>query len=189
MQSNYQAFVAIILLAASIVFAMHGKWVPAIVVVVAGTAYINLAMQKRAPTGKYDDSARYMDWAITTPLIVGTILLANRFSYKKIGYLMALDVLMIYSGYMAKKKMQEGEHHNGWMWFLISSVFFAPILYNLMLVERSKSLAYYTAALWFAYPIVWALAALNKMTPETTDYLYGLMDCMAKIGFGVFAMM
>ena len=149
--------------------------------------------------------ARYVDWAITTPLLLsGLCLTALHSPFRRWGLMLGLlftDVYMIATGVIA------GFSPTGspakWIWFLISSGAFAFIyvgLWGPLRAEAQKSgpraaKLYQTnaailSATWFAYPIIFLLGSegIKSIDPVTTAALYTCFDVFAKVVYGIWSM-
>lgn len=150
--------------------------------------------------------ARYLDWSVTTPiLLAGLVLVAfhERGSTGEVGgYLTAiivLDVLMIVTGLISSLAAAPAVK---WMWYLWSCVAFAGVLYLLWVplraqaVERGAGLgAAYTrnvgflTVIWFLYPIVFLVGpeGLRIITDSASVWAILVMDIVAKVIYAFFA--
>ena len=143
--------------------------------------------------------ARYLDWFITTPLLLLDLALVAlpRFPGRSalIGILIGSDVYMIATGFVASYIRADYR----WAWFGFSCVGFLGVLYivgtRLMSGARQRdaqvtrlvtTLASILVVLWFCYPVVWALGqeGFGVISPFWEAILYGLLDICAKVGFG-----
>ncbi len=143
--------------------------------------------------------ARYIDWVITTPLLLFdlTLVALPRFPGRGalIGILIGSDVYMIVTGFVASYIRSEYR----WAWFGFSCIAFVGILYiigtRLMAGARQRdpqvrslftTLAGILAVLWICYPIVWALGGegFGVISSFWEAVLYGVLDICAKVGFG-----
>ncbi|MGI3903246.1 MAG: bacteriorhodopsin [Janthinobacterium lividum] len=149
--------------------------------------------------------ARYLDWAITTPLLLsGLCLTALHSPFLRWALMLGLlftDFFMIVTGLFA------GASPTGsaakWAWYLISSgafVFIYQCLWGQMRAEAVKSgpraeTLYKTNAsilsvLWLGYPIIFLLGSegINGIDAVTTAALYTVLDVIAKVAYGVFSL-
>ncbi len=143
--------------------------------------------------------ARYVDWLITTPLLLLDLALVALPSYPGrealLGILLGTDAYMIVTGFVASYIRSDYR----WAWFGFSCVAFLGILYiigtRLLAGARQRdaqvtrlftTLAGILVVLWICYPIVWALGqeGFGVISPLWEAILYGVLDVCAKVGFG-----
>ena len=144
--------------------------------------------------------ARYIDWTITTPLLLlGLAWVAlgsvGRNPQIVLGLVVA-DVAMILTGVLA------GAWAGGfkWFWFVISCIFFIAVLAliwgPLQTAAQSGAspesslfypLALMLTVLWFAYPIVFLIGTegIGAISIGFEVALFAILDILAKIGFGI----
>ncbi len=138
---------------------------------------------------------RYLDWVITTPLLLLDLGVMAGIRPKLLAGVMAADVFMIVTGVIATL---EGSPTN-YLWYVISCGAFLAILWAL-LTEFSDSarrrngkvnrlfqkLRNVLIVLWFCYPIVWILGAegIRVLGVEAETACYAILDLCAKVGFG-----
>lgn len=138
---------------------------------------------------------RYLDWIITTPLLLLDLGVIAGARPKLIADAMAADVFMIVTGMYATL---EGSPTN-YLWYVISCGAFLAILATLF-TEFSASARHRNGkvnrlfqklrntliVLWFCYPIVWILGAegFRVLSVETETACYAILDLCAKVGFG-----
>ena len=143
---------------------------------------------------------RYIDWTITTPLLLlDLVLLALVNPSRNISFvvgLIGLDIFMILTGLLA------GSRDSGFgrgFWFIVSTVAMIALLYLVatrLFSEAAsqggaaqqvfRTLAYLTIVLWSLYPIVWLLGTEGFAVANSTVevFLFLILDILAKIGFG-----
>lgn len=138
---------------------------------------------------------RYLDWVITTPLLLMDLGILAGARPKLIAGVMAADVFMIVTGIIATL---EGLPNN-YLWYIISCGAFLAIL-GALLTEFSatarrrngkinrlfQKLRNTLIVLWFIYPIVWILGAegFRVLNIEAETACYAILDLCAKVGFG-----
>lgn len=138
---------------------------------------------------------RYLDWIITTPLLLLDLGVIAGARPKLIAGVMAADIFMIVTGVIATL---EGSPTN-YLWYVISCGAFLAIL-GALLTEFSvtarqrngkinrlfQKLRNTLIVLWFGYPIVWLLGAegLSVLPVEAETACYAVLDLCAKVGFG-----
>ena len=149
--------------------------------------------------------ARYVDWLVTTPLLLLGLLTvglapltgggeAARARNGLIGWVLGADVLMIATGLVASLRQQSDDR---WVWYAISCVFFLLVLWALFGPVRqhldARMTPLYTrllgilTVLWFIYPILWVLGTEGTGTLELTGEIavFAVIDVLAKVGFGI----
>ncbi len=144
---------------------------------------------------------RYIDWTITTPLLLlDLVLLALVNPSRNINFvvgLIGLDIFMILTGLLA------GSRESGFgrgFWFIVSTVAMIALLYLVatrLFSEAAsqggaaqqvfRTLAYLTIVLWSLYPIVWLIGTegFGAVGSTTEVLLFLILDILAKIGFGI----
>lgn len=144
--------------------------------------------------GRVFHYARYMDWLVTTPLLLLDLGALAGISTEDAIMLVILDILMVLSGLAGGLTTGAASL---WMWVL-GCVFFLPIVYDLAVTFRVKAKAVGEAAsacyeklfvltvlLWTAYPIVFYFAEFANVLPTTTEIgTYMILDVTAKCVFG-----
>ncbi|MEJ7819351.1 MAG: bacteriorhodopsin [Rubrobacteraceae bacterium] len=143
---------------------------------------------------------RYIDWLITTPLLLLDLALLALVDWRRnsslVVTLIVLDVVMILTGLLA------GSRISGFgrgFWFIVSTAAMVYLLYlvytRLFSAASNQSaavnslfgtLAILTLVLWSLYPIVWLLGTegFNAVGSGTEVFLFLILDFLAKIGFG-----
>ncbi len=138
---------------------------------------------------------RYLDWIVTTPLLLLDLGVIAGARPKLIAGVIAADVFMVVTGMLAAL---EGSPTN-YLWYVISCGAFLAIL-GALLTEFSTTARHRNGkvnrlfqklrntliALWFCYPIVWILGAegFRVFSVETETACYAILDLCAKVGFG-----
>ncbi len=169
----------------------------------SGLAYLSIALGQ----GFLDtDSgivyfARYLDWVVTTPLLLLALALTAMFYKKKkdkaiIGALIGADVIMILTGLIA-------DFSSGlqtYIWYTLGVIALVVILYIIwyplrkMAQSSSAELgrhynrtALYLTAFWVAYPTVWILGPSGLgLTQSITEVLsFIILPIFSKVGFSI----
>lgn len=167
----------------------------------ATLAYLGMSVDLFALTenGIEIQTLRYIDWAVTTPLLVGYMAYAAQASRRTVTAVIVADLLMILLGFVGV--LQTGVlvyvfgglstvAYLGLVYYL-----FGPLSWNLRRTAGADKWAVYAklrnliGLLWFVYPIVWVLSppALDVLTRATTGVLITYMDVAAKLGFVLIA--
>jgi Bacteriorhodopsin len=144
--------------------------------------------------GDYVETLRYVDWALTTPVLVGTIGLLAGVGRRALVAAVVADVMMIVVGYAAS--LASGPLK--WVGFAVSSAFFLGLAYYLFgpfgrtaaeqsfqrraLFAKVRNL---TGVLWFVYPAVWLVGptGLDLMGVSSTAAVITYLDVTAKTGY------
>lgn len=157
------------------------------------------------PDAMWAWSARYLDWAVTVPLLVVELVSVSALTgttmarTRRIG--VAAAFLMIATGYLGGVAIGGGEDFTALLvWGVVSSVFFA-LLYALVLVTVLRSLPALPSAArptyrlamvvlmgtWFVYPVVFGLQGVTSggAWAATGQLLLCAADVVAKVGFGI----
>lgn len=164
----------------------------------AGLSYVFLALGVGTVTvnGTEFFGFRYLDWIVTTPLLVGYVGYVAGASRKAIAGVMVGDALMIATG--AGAVLTTGLAK--WGLFGLSAVFHASLFVYLYVVfPRSvpnnpkqvgmfNLLKNHIGLLWLAYPFVWLAgpAGLGYATLAGTTITFAFLDVMAKVPYVYF---
>jgi bacteriorhodopsin len=180
----------------------HFFIITAVITGVAAFFYLTMATGATSTLieGRIFYWGRYIDWVITTPLLLLDLALLALVSWQRninliIG-LIVLDVFMILTG------LQAGSSLTGFgkgFWFIISTIAMVVLLYLVytrLFAEAAsrggavqstfRTLALLTIVLWSLYPIVWLLGTegFNAVGSTVEVFLFLILDFLAKIGFG-----
>ncbi len=180
----------------------HFYYASSFIALTAATLYFAMASGAGGviqPGGHVFLFGRYIDWAITTPLLLLDLALVGlpRYAGRSalIIWLLGSDVYMIATGFAAAAIRSEYR----WAWFGVSSVAFLVILYIIVgqlgpiarrrdpIVGRHfRTLSIMLLVLWFCYPIVWALGTegFGVFNTFAATVLYGILDVLAKVAYG-----
>ncbi|WP_377890027.1 bacteriorhodopsin [Alkalihalobacillus sp. R86527] len=169
----------------------------------SGTAYLSIALGQgvveRADRTIY--FARYLDWVVTTPLLLLSLALTAMFYEKKKnkGLLIALvsaDVFMILTGLIADFSPERTKY----IWYSFGIIALVIVLFILWMPLRrmakagSKRLsrhynitACYLTSFWVLYPTAWLLGSTGlNITQEMVSALsFIILPLFSKIGFGM----
>jgi len=169
----------------------------------SGLAYLAMAMGQGQVeiAGQTAYYARYLDWMVSTPLLLLALsFTAMQFIEKDwmlINSLLGTQTIVIVTGLIADLS------ERGWVravWFLCGTVAFAIVLQMLWrpLPQKSKlqskalsklyyKLLTYVTVLWIAYPIVWIIgpSGLGWIDPTLDVFLFCLLPFFSKVGFSV----
>ncbi len=187
----------------------HHTYLHSAVPFIAATAYLAMALGVGdivTPDGVVTFTARYVDWSITTPiLLAGLVLTAmhERGRFGEVGgYMIAiivLDVLMIIAGLIsALSPSGLGKL----IWYLWSCVAFLGVLYILWVPLMKHSVdqgggidtAYkknvtFLSVIWFLYPIVFGIGPEGLKIVDTAAVVWAILvlDIVAKVVYAFYA--
>jgi len=140
--------------------------------------------------------ARYIDWAITTPLLLIDLAALAGLSGASIFTIIVADLIMIFSGLFSA--FGRGDSPQKWGWYAIGCLSFLVVVYHLVIHGRNSairkssnvgnfytSIATFTIVLWTLYPIIWGVAdGARKLTVDREIIAYAILDILAKPVFG-----
>lgn len=150
--------------------------------------------------------ARYIDWILTTPLLLISLVLValpavadpeqRRQRNGLLGAIIFADVAMIATGAIANFSSTTQDIT---VWFVASMAWFFVVLWllygqvqkqatqhNAKMAKAYVSLLTFLIALWVCYPLVWLLgeSGYNVITISTEAAVYAVLDVTAKAVFG-----
>ena len=144
---------------------------------IPATAAVAYWKMQRDPQSQ--QTYRYLDWAITTPLMLLAIFLAAKAPPTLIVPVIAADLLMIGFGYLG---VQTEDTKKKIAYFVAGLLAFAPILYLLLTLKRNKAAIYLTVVVWSLYPLVYFLEDFKHVTESNATVAFSVMDIVSKIG-------
>jgi len=140
--------------------------------------------------------ARYVDWSLTTPLLLLDLALLAGLNGANITVAIVADLIMVLTGLFAAYGT-EGTAQK-WGWYTIACIAYLAIIWQL--VYHGRAAAYtkgakvgnffaaiggFTLLIWTAYPIVWGIAdGARKATVDQEIIAYAVLDILAKPIFG-----
>lgn len=139
--------------------------------------------------------ARYIDWTLTTPLLLINLCLVAGLPWDKILWTAFLAVVMSVTGLLAA--LDSTPHK--WGWYVFGLLAFIPIIITIAIEGRKtvskrtpeqkrifSTLSAIMLLVWIQYPIVWVLSEGTSTIPMTAEIAwYGTLDVIAKVGFGL----
>merc|ERR1719200_80052 len=135
---------------------------------------------------------RYVDWILTTPLMLWDVLALAGAPSDDILAAVGVDVLMIGFGAVGAQTPSAQK----WVFFICGMVCFCHIVGALLRYTKVSTfgkaaqdvycrVAYLTIVLWTLYPLVWIVAeGARLVSPSLEAFLYMVMDVSAKCVFG-----
>jgi len=184
------------------------RLVTASITIIAATFYFFMAQGYGVATSVNHEFwwLRYLDWLITTPLLLLDLALIAGIDVWDTFALLVADVLMITVGFVAGNP----DYGHTWECFGVSMGFFLLTLYIIgegMLEHADdpntsedkervmKTLLWLTVLIWCTYPLYFVLEYSNVLNNNSTNHrctlvlLYGLSDVVAKSVFGFILLM
>ncbi|CAE7327149.1 sop2 [Symbiodinium pilosum] len=166
-----------------------------LVTFIAGSAYLGMAngILVRVVDGRKVYCLRYVDWCLTTALMLLDLAMMRGANMKATAMLMGIDMAMISMALMAAMSPEED---GKWHFFGLGCVCFACMVSFLFTsLQRAaeerggdaqrkfKFVATRTVELWCLYPVIFALGELTHTIPEELEIIgYAVADVMAKTG-------
>lgn len=140
---------------------------------------------------------RYIDWLLTTPLLLLYLSMLVDASRSMIGKLVGINTVMIVAGFAAA--LLTGIER--FALFALGGIAFVGLVYLLVgpLTRQAQghgsdslfqSLRNLTAILWAIYPVIWLLgpSGLDVLTLLVDGMLVTYLDLITKVGFGLIAL-
>lgn len=170
------------------------KLVPPLITGIAGLSYAGMALSSAGYIGDAVLQLRYLDWLLTTPLIVYYLALVAGGDARTKAFVVAADAVMIATGYLAT--VTTGAL--SWLGFTVSSLAFLSLVYVLVKTLATAAtdrppairsmylnLRDLTVYLWCLYPVIWLLSPAGIGIVAAADYhiVIATMDTSAKVGF------
>ena len=139
---------------------------------------------------------RYLDWIVTTPLLLLDLGVLAGARLKLIGAVIGADIFMIVTGIFASLTTPS----ENYIWYIISCGAFLFLLwalfseYSATARQRDEkvsnlfsTLRNLLVALWICYPIVWILGAqgIDIINTAWEAFFYMVLDLTAKVVFGL----
>ena len=164
----------------------------------AGLSYVVMALNLGTVTIGSETIVvpRYVDWLVTTPLLVGYVGYVAGAPRKWIAAVMAADAAMILTGGVATVTTGVTK----WALFAVSGTFHLSLFYVLYRVfprfvggfakRRAlfKLLQNHVGLLWIAYPLVWLVGAsgLGYVSAVGVSLIIAYLDVVAKVPYVYF---
>lgn len=158
-------------------------------------------MSETYASGSFPTEYRYIDWIITTPLLLIKFPLLLNLGKKASGIfasLVLLDVGMIVTAYIAEVSSVGGGQW--WTFFLIACAFEAGIvgvLYIKMsktideapgpISQSAKRMRLFVLVGWAIYPVGFLMALSGETGGSLREIFYNVADVVNKVGFGLVA--
>ncbi|CCG81813.1 Opsin-1 [Taphrina deformans PYCC 5710] len=143
--------------------------------------------------------ARYIDWVITTPLLLTDLMLLAGLPWSTIIFTIVMDEVMVLTGLFGA--ITPSSYKWGYFTFGMVAYFFVAWV---LIVEARKNahrlgsdvhrlyigIAIWTATLWTLYPVAWGLSEGGNVTSSDGEAIfYGVLDLLAKPVFGLWILL
>lgn len=172
----------------------------------SGAAYLAMALGQGtiAVDGQTTYYARYLDWVVTTPLLV--VALAMTGFYKKkpditlIAALIGADVFMIVSGLIADLSPEPIR----FVWYGVGVAAFVVLLLLVWVTLRGRvqqeqeapvytvfvRAATYLTIMWIGYPLIWLLgpSGVGVIDQNADVLLFVILPILSKVGFSIYGL-
>ena len=177
--------------------------ITAIVPIWSGLAYMSMAIGQGfiQISDQVTFYARYIDWIVTTPLLLLSLCMTAFFYKEKkdkalIYSVLIADIIMILSGLIADLS----QDNNRYIWFSVGLVCFFIIMYliwvpikkvaqsqNEKLYKLYTFLVTYLTIFWIGYPVTWIIgpSGLDIVSQRLDTYLFVILPIFSKVGFGL----
>jgi bacteriorhodopsin len=139
--------------------------------------------------------ARYIDWALTTPLLLLDLSILAGLSGANILVAIIADVIMVLTGLFAAFGTHDGQK---WGWYAWACLAFLTVVYQVgyngrfAVSNRDRktkaffaAISLFTLVLWAVYPIIWAIGEGSRIINVDSEIIaYAVLDILAKPVFG-----
>ncbi|MGB3456078.1 MAG: bacteriorhodopsin [Litorimonas sp.] len=179
-------------------------WVAMVIPIWSGLAYLSMLTGQGIITGPDGEPfyiARYLDWVVTTPLLLWALASTAHF-YRPhdrplLAGLIIADIIMILSGLMADWAVEPWAQ---WTWFAVGVACLLIIIkitwgtLRRVAYDQGKALgdayvkvAAFLSAAWVGYPLIWALGptGIDVIGGGLSVALLVLLPIASKVGFSV----
>lgn len=140
--------------------------------------------------------ARYVDWSVTTPLLLLDLALLAGLSGANITVAIVADLIMILTGLFGA--FGQSNDSAKWGWYTWGCLAYLVIVYQLAIGGKETvakkdgktkafygSIAGFTLILWTIYPIVWGVSeGAHIISVDAEIISYAILDVLAKPVFG-----
>lgn len=156
---------------------------------------VGAGLARRFPFLSCNDTDRYVDWAVTTPLMILNLGLLAGEDTVMIAAVMGADVGMIVAGYLGAVALVPTVK---WLWFIIGLAVFAPVVIALVRtfrqtvidkndvdrIELYGKVSLLTIVVWSLYPIVWFLGVGTGAIGVSLEAIsFAILDVISKCVF------
>ena len=177
LENRFRLIAIIIFLIASLYFFYQKLYLPSAVCLIAGSSYIAMYLNT---SQENIEKFRYIDWIVTTPIMLFAILNYAKVPLSKIFLLLIIDIIMIYTGYLSKTEKDPKKKN---IWVIYGGILYLFIAYALYMTK--SPVAIFTLILWTSYPVVFILNQYGYLTDTIENEIVTVIDVISKVGFGL----
>lgn len=174
----------------------YSRFLAGLVCMIASCAYLVMALGfgsiTRCCDGRQFYYARYIDWIITTPIMIHELLERTEALDHEKWFLITMDILMVVAGLIGSLTCGSDK----WAFFIFSMLCFVPVMGFLYYLRDFVRDAIFkkpylqavclTTAVWMIYPIIWVLSEGTGTLCATSEAIcYTILDVIAKSCFGL----
>ncbi|KAF4339932.1 HSP30 heat shock Yro1p [Fusarium beomiforme] len=157
---------------------------------------VEFVRQNHRVAGQYREIfyVRYIDWFLTTPLLLTDLLLTAGMPWPTVLWVILVDWVMIVTGLVGALVKSSYK----WGYFAFGCAALVYIVYVLAFEARKHAhnvgpdvgrtflmCGSLTAIVWILYPIAWGVCeGGNLIAPDSEAVFYGILDLIAKPVFG-----
>lgn len=170
------------------------------VVFLAFISYLLMLFASLYSTEENVTLIRYVEWFITTPLLLLDLALIAQLKFRTIYLMIFLDLLMIILGLAA---VYSSNLYLKYTLFILSTGAMIALFYILFnpkhksphldekTLKKSNDANIYTTVLWSLYPLVWIMSnqGLEIFSTSHATLAYMILDVLAKAAFGFLLIM
>jgi bacteriorhodopsin len=170
-------------------------------VIAAIAAYMYYAMKSVYLAGHtFPTEMRYIDWVVTTPLMLiqFSLLLGFRAKSTLVWKVLLCDIIMIVAGYLGESQgLGRIADQRRWLFFSVGMTAWLGIVLYLYrgIIEQAKledvfvkrsifTLTKFVTFGWLLYPIGYVLRAAQPESGDICQLAYNVGDLINKVGFG-----
>jgi bacteriorhodopsin len=131
---------------------------------------------------------RYIDWSITTPFMLLSLLVVLAFNSKKIVHMtlllpvILLNYIMLFAGYLG-----EINYISRLTGMIIGFIAFFIMFFIIYANYMNSAFLFSNALIYWLYFIVWSVYGIVYMyNQETKNIITNVLDCIAKCLIGIF---
>ncbi|KXS18000.1 family A G protein-coupled receptor-like protein [Gonapodya prolifera JEL478] len=167
-----------------------------IVMVFVGLSYYSQAigMGVVVVDGRPVPVSRYVDWILSTPIVLGSILNLAGADFNRILFLGAMDASMMACTLLGALTTQSEK----WGFFTMGAIIFLGIVYDLFATHRPAALeisahhgkvfnhlSFSLVALWACYPVAYIIGTTMRiLSPEMETLAFLILDILTKAAWG-----
>jgi bacteriorhodopsin len=128
---------------------------------------------------------RYLDWSITTPMLLLVLLM---FFKTPVPIYIYLIVLVLNAGMLTSGYLGETKRVNKMVGGVVGFIFFAMMIFLIAIYCLNNYSKWNEIALFFSFALIWTLygVAYYLTDIKLKNHAYNVLDIIAKVFFGVY---